>query len=428
MHVGLCPPGEHSRGNAAGILAPLLLAVTLLPAPGFAQADYVARFRMEKSTYLLGEPVFCYFVIRNTGTQSFVFSYRLPSRAPNRELEAEPNFKVTASDGHEVADPAPRPCGGAQGTVVYGSVTLPPGGTHTERWLLNQWARFTQPGKYRVHAERHLPLKSVNAATNQVSAKPAAYALALNDLTFELSPSTEPQRRAALEPYRQALSHPDSDAFPEAFLVAVTLPRPLFLPRLQALARAPVKEHRWDRQQAMEGLARLGTPEAWQDILNIARDAQQDETLRAYAILLVGEKADADSLPAMMHLFSTAPPSLRDDILRALGFFRDPRANQLLFEQLHSPRASDRVSAILGLRNLESKDAIPALLAMLKDPDAQVRQVANFALQSLTGEKFPLSDNPSRAESAEVDQKWHDWWLKREAGFEPVHQPACHDW
>jgi PBS lyase HEAT-like repeat len=425
-----CPrlPKPKIPERTAGVLGLLLLALAIVPAGSFAQANYVARFKMEKSKYLVGEPVFCNFTIRNTGTQDFVFSYRLPSRAPNRKLESEPNFTITASDGHGLTDPAPRPCGGAQGTVVYGSVTLPPGGTHTERWLLDQWARFTRPGKYRVHAERHLPLKSVDEATHQASSKPAAYALAIDDLTFEISPSTGAERRAALLPYRRALFHPDSDNFAEAFLVAVTLPQPLFLERLQALARAPVKEHRWDRQQALEGMARLGTPAAWQDILNIARDGQRDEALRAYAILLVGERADPGSLPAMIRLLASAPVSLRDDILRALGFFRDERANQLLFEKLHSANASDRVNAILGLRNLESKETIPALLAMLKDPDAQVRQVANFALQSLTGEKFRLSDSPGRSESAAVAKKWHDWWLKHEAGFEPVHQPACHDW
>ena len=65
---------------------------------------------------------------------------------------------VTDSRGPRLPDPGPRPCGSPQGTTVYGSVTLPPGQVHTERWLLNQWAQFAAPGRYHVRAERRLAL------------------------------------------------------------------------------------------------------------------------------------------------------------------------------------------------------------------------------------------------------------------------------
>jgi HEAT repeat protein len=150
--------------------------------------------------------------------------------------------------------------------------------------------------------------------------------------------------------------------------------------------------------------------------------------LRAYAVLLLGEKGDLAFLPALLELASTAPIDLRGDVLRALGFFNERRANELLFEKLHSPMVNDRVNAILGLKNLESKHAIPALLAMLNDPEAQVRQVAHFALQSLTGRKFKLSSGASRAESARVAERWHAWWRGHGASFVPLRQPPCRDW
>ena len=57
------------------------------------------------------------------------------------------------------------------------------------------------------------------------------------------------------------------------------------------------------------------------------------------------------------------------------------------------------MNAILGLKNLGTKEVIPALLAALNDPEAQVRQVANFALEGLTGHKVAVSANPSPEES-----------------------------
>jgi HEAT repeat protein len=119
---------------------------------------------------------------------------------------------------------------------------------------------------------------------------------------------------------------------------------------------------------------------------------------------------------------------LRGDVLQTLGFFDDPRGSQVLFEKLRAPKAFDRVNAILGLRNRESKDVVPALLAMLNDPDAPVRQVAHFALQRLTGQRFALSARASRAESARVAARWRSWWREKGASFVPVSPPPCRDW
>lgn len=409
--------------------------------PASAQVSYVSRFDMAKDKFLAGEPVFCSFTIRNTGSRTFTFAYRAPWRALNLDLEPEPRFTITDQQGRRVPDPAPRPCGGAKGSTVYGSVTLPPGHLHQERWLLNQWARLTQPGYYHVRAMRRLPLLVFDTSAEEISPHPAAYALAMDEFSLVILPSSERARRAALEPYRKILDHPDSSNLTEAFLVSTTLPQPFVLPQLAAMAHAPSSEHRWDRQQALEGMARLGTHAAWQEILKIAGgppasaspaaalpQGAQDLALRGYAILLVGEKADPSFLPSLTGMLPASPEDLRGDILRVLGFFHDPHADEILFRNLHSPRPADRVNAILGLRNLESKDAIPALIAMLEDPEAQVREVAHFALESLTGQKFRLSDSPSSRESSENAARWHAWWLKHAATLVPARQPPCHDW
>ena len=196
-----------------------------------------------------------------------------------------------------------------------------------------------------------------------------------------------------------------------------------------------------ERQQALEGLARLGTREAWEEILKVARGLQtapppnslpaakpEEDSLRAYAVLLLGEKGDAALLPTLLEMLPAAPEALRGEILRTLGLFDDTRANQALFESLRSPAANDRVNSILGLRNLGSKGVIPALIATLSDPEAQVRQVGNFALQGLTGQKIRLPQKASPAASRHVAEQWHAWWRDHGANFAPVPQPACRDW
>jgi HEAT repeat protein len=269
-----------------------------------------------------------------------------------------------------------------------------------------------------------------------------AYALAINELSLEIAPSTRKQRAAAFQPYLEALEKLEAKDLAEAVLVVTSLPQPFCLKTLIALATAPAHERRWDRQQALEGLARLGTPAAWEAISKIARGENptpssssaaatslRDSALRSYAVLLLGQQGDRAFLPALLEIASATPHrELRGDVLRALGFFNDLRANQVLFDNLRSREASDRVNAILGLKNLESKNVVPALLAMLNDSDAQVRQVAHFALRSLTGQQIKLPPNASRADSARATDEWLAWWRNQGASFVPVRHPPCRDW
>ena len=145
-------------------------------------------------------------------------------------------------------------------------------------------------------------------------------------------------------------------------------------------------------------------------------------------MLLLAEKGDPAFIPAFLEMLGKSPEPMRGDILRALGFFHDARAYQPLFDNLHSAQVTDRMNAILGLKNLGGKEVIPALLAALDDPEAQVRQVANFALEGLTGHKVAVSANPSREESPRVASDWHAWWREHAGSFSPPRPAACHDW
>ena len=433
-------PGRVRFSFATLVLLLLIVSTALTPLSAYGQVNYVARFTLDKASVVAGEPVFCTFSIENKGTQPFAFAFRNPSRIANSELESEPNFKVRDAAGRRAADPAPRRCGGAKGTAVYGSVSLPPRQIHTERWLLNQWARFARPGRYRVRAERRLPLMGIDEARHEFTAAPVAFAAALNDLTLEVTAPTDTKLRSAFEPYQKVVRKPEAKGFPESFEAVVTLPQPFLLDELVMLASAGPDERRWERDRALEGLARLGTPEAWEAVLKIARggdstdpaaspeaSAKQD-ALRAFAILLLAERGNRADLGSLLAMLPGAPDSLRGEIIRALGFFRDARANKELFERLHSPATHDRVNAVLGLRNLEDKSAIPALIAMMNDPEGQVRQVAHFALRNLTGQRIELSSTATAQESLRVASSWRSWWQKQDGDYRPVRQPACRDW
>jgi hypothetical protein len=408
--------------------------------PLLGQVDYSVHFEMEKSNYLEGEPIFCRFVIRNTGSKVFAFRYRTPTRSLAVDYEQEPRFQVTDAAGRRLPDPGPRPCGNPQGTAVYGYVTLPAGQVHTERWLLNEWAQFPAPGRYRARAERRLALLQPDPQTGKFSEKPAAFALAIDELSVPIVHSTREQIQAAFHPYLAVVQNPKDPNPAEAVVVLTSMPQPFFLDQLVVMLNAG-KPDRWDRRDVLNGLARLDTPASWRAILKLFRggdtppsatskdeSGQTEDPLRSYALLLLAEKAEPAFLPTLLEVLANSAEPMRGDILRALGFFRDPRAYQPLFDNLHSAQVTDRMDAILGLKNSGAREVIPALLAALDDPEAPVRQVANFALEGLTGHKVATAANPAPQDSRRLTSDWHTWWREHAATFSPPRPTPCHDW
>jgi len=430
------------RGVGRKLQLGLFLLIAGMNSPrALAQVDYSVHFEMDKPEYLLGEPIFCRFVIRNTGRQAFAFRYRTPTRSLASDYDQEPRFTVTDFRGQRLPDPGPRPCGSPQGTAVYGSVTLPPGQVQTERWLLDQWAQFTVPGRYHVRAERRLAL--VQPDPHQVGKfeeKPVAFALAIDELSVTVARSTRAQVEAAFQPYLAAVRNPKDPNPAEAVMVLTSLPRPFFQDQLVRMAN-PGKPDRWDRRDALDGLARLNTPASWGAILKVFRVAdaaassgskegteRAEDPLRSYALLLLAEKADPAFIPAFVEMLAKSAEPMRGDLLRGLGFFHDTRTYQLLFDHLHSVQVTDRMNAILGLKNSGAKEVIPALLAALDDPEPQVREVANFALEGLTGHKVVGPANPTRQEAQRIADDWHAWWRDHAGSFSPPHPAPCHDW
>jgi hypothetical protein len=294
---------------------------------------------------------------------------------------------------------------------------------------VNQWARFTGPGRFHIRAERRLALLAVDAKTGKFSEQPAAYALALDELDLELEAANSSQLAATYQPYLRQIEDPKDRNPAEAVLVVTTLPQPFLCESLAAMTK-PAKPERFDRRDALTGLARLGTPAAWEDILKVACDAAAGDLLRSFAVLLLAEKGDPASLPPLLKLVDgRSPEALQGELLRGLGFFTDPRAYQALYDHLHSASVADRMNSVLGLKNVGTKDVIPAILAMLNDPSPQVRNVADFALQEVTGHKVaPDGGTPSDATPEGLAENWHGWWQDHGADFVPARPSPCRDW
>ena len=94
------------RATPTRQLALCFLVVGMSATLALAQMDYAVHFEIEKPQYLMGEPIFCRFVIQNTGSKVFAFRYRTPTRGLANDYEQEPRFRVTDPRGRQLPDPA----------------------------------------------------------------------------------------------------------------------------------------------------------------------------------------------------------------------------------------------------------------------------------------------------------------------------------
>ena len=150
-----------------------------------------------------------------------------------------------------------------------------------------------------------------------------------------------------------------------------------------------------------------------------------DPATQSRAVRLLAENGGPRHLQWLLGLVPDSNARVRAVVIQALGAFHEPRAVQALFKYLHAEEAENRVGALLGLRDMRRKESIPSMIAMLHDPDARVRQVANFALTELTGRKATLPA-PTTADAARpLADDWKVWWQENHRSFSPPPSPDC---
>ena len=115
----------------------------------------------------------------------------------------------------------------------------------------------------------------------------------------------------------------------------------------QALASALKDENAAVREQAMQALAEMRSPLAFDPIVAALKDSS---------------------------------PQVRHQAAFSLGQLNDARAVAPLSEALRDTDADVRQQAVFALGQLDAKEAVPAIAGALKDDNAEVRQQAAFAL------------------------------------------------
>lgn len=121
------------------------------------QKQITVSLKLEKTTVMLGEPIFFGFVVKNASEQQL---WVLQGGDYRNALGRPESFKVSVLDAQ--GKQVPQPDSGPQMGGMMGFQSLPAHGEKSFDLFLPHWAKFERPGHYSIQAERVLILNSRN--------------------------------------------------------------------------------------------------------------------------------------------------------------------------------------------------------------------------------------------------------------------------
>lgn len=139
--------GKQNTMKQISLLHALIFSVTFL----FSQnKDVSGEFSIEKNNYLLGEPIYVQFIIKNSGDSVFIFEEGGDYRG--LLIHERYRFRVFHDDGHELTNKEPGLCFGGLGN----NIELKKGEKFRAYIALNPYANLLYPGNYTVLCERNM--------------------------------------------------------------------------------------------------------------------------------------------------------------------------------------------------------------------------------------------------------------------------------
>jgi HEAT repeat protein len=198
------------------------------------------------------------------------------------------------------------------------------------------------------------------------------------------------------------------------------------------------------RLEAARTLASLGPQSGESVLLNFSNDPE----LRKYAPLAFHRLGTARSLEALADLMKASGPGTfeRLEAARYLAKTNDQKWYPLLLDAAEknavmseypayaaelggdkmlpelvrvAKNPQSRLQAVMAMGSTGSKEAIPILLELLKNPDTGVRNRADYSLSLLTHRKSPPDTKTS--DTGVEYMEWKKWWAS-EGATAPIYR------
>lgn len=331
---------------------------------------------MEQATFAPGEPVFLYLKLVNHGPDTVeIFG-------PDPEQPFCSGNSITVLGDSAVAPQCPSFTD--SGCVTNGPLSTPsplqPGRLRVERFLLNFNHEIGAPGGYSVEAKRGGPGTAHSKLHFQVDSTLVFPSSHLATWVDQLKSSDRAMR---LEAARTLAS-----IGPQSLETLL-----LGFPNDPDLRRyAPLAFHRLNTARSLEALADLmkASGPGTFEYLEAARYLAETNDQKWYPLLLDAAEKNAaiSNYPAYAAELGGAKmlPEL-------VSLAKNPRS---------------RLQAVMAMGSTGSKEAIPILLELLKDPDVGVRDSVRYSLELLT-HRTSTQDSKSGDTGGEY-MEWEKWW------------------
>jgi hypothetical protein len=378
----------------------LLLLSSVTPATMSAQG-IEGRFTTEKSTYLIGEPVYVVLSISNKNNQAIWVDF-----GPTDMFCQKFSIEVPGVDS------AREQWGcGIAGSCGSSLVEIAPKKTTAVRQLLNREFRLQRTGAYVVHAQTNVTVRNQNLW----SSPPLDKFKVSDNLTVDVQRSDDGELQAAFEPIVYELSSTDAVRRGEA-AAAIIETAPTFLEDvLIDLAKANYGF------AAMTALRKVDTEKTRNVLAQIATESGS-QMIRVEAIRNLGRTGDVTYLPALLNLMKSTDIQIQGAAAEAAGNLGGAAAVPEITALLSSLDVQRRQAGANGLEYTHAREAVPILIGLLLDPDATIRQTAVSGLSLLThrvafdGNKWADVTTPQSASN--VHLRWVSWWKSQGKSIE----------
>jgi hypothetical protein len=379
-----------------------LLIAGLLFFPTIALGQVTARFYLEKDTFAPGEPVFLYFEVKNSGTET------------QNILRADPYSFCSGYNIQISSDPTPTSSCATMwmgGSCMSSDAPIQPGKSYTERILLSYEHKIEAAGYYDVEAVRELPYAS--ADLNYFEA-PKSTAVARQLLHFRVD-ETAILENSVIQSLVEQLKSDDPiirrDAARALASVAPKSQEDLllsFADNPEFKVWAPLAFHNLNTPRSLEALGAMfrSTEVGTYENVQVANYLAKSSDPKWYPVLLETAQKRSGLTDYVRDAAQSGGSKMLPVLLQMIG---------------SDDNEYTRPNAVSALGYTGSRAAVPILIDVLRNTEQNMAGTALLSLRQLThrvtvDEIWP--ENPQLQY-----QKWADWW-NREGINAEIYKPT----